>query len=135
MAQDEIKELLKKIGEDVDAIKRYNRFQARDAMLAVLNKITTTPERQQMWRFADGTHSNEQIASEVGVTVRTVQYFVGDAESLGLLTMEKRGYPKRIEDMFPSEWKPWKPKKEQEEATPQPQEITGIPEEKPDAES
>lgn len=133
MTKNEKLELLEKISEDISTIKRYTRFQARDAILTVLKNIATTPERQQMWRLADGTLGNEQIASEIGVTMRAVQYFVRDAENAGLLIIEKRGYPKRIEDIFPSEWKPWKPKKVQEEM--QPQEIIEITEEKPTVES
>jgi len=131
MLEDETIELLRKISQDLDTIKRYTSFQARDAMIAVLNKIASTPERQHMWRLSDGNHSNDQIASEIGVTVRSVQYFVGDAQNAGLLTMEKRGYPKRIEDIFPSEWKPWRPKKNQEEMRPESFDKTETTEGKP----
>lgn len=120
MKKNEILELLKKISEDICAIKRYTEFQAIDAISTVLKNTATTPERQQMWRLADGTLSNEQIASEIGVTMRAVQYFVRDAENAGLVIIERRGYPKRLVDVFPSKWKPWKSKKVQEEMQPQP---------------
>lgn len=109
--EDEMVSLLKKMAEDISVMKSYARFQARDAIMSVLNKVATTPERQQMWRLFDGTASNEAIAKIIGVTLRSVQYFVQDAEREGLVYAEKRGYPKRIEDVFPIEWKAWKPKK------------------------
>ena len=102
--------LLKQISEDIKAIRNYARIQARIAISATLREIAKTPERQQMWRLFDGTKSTEQIAKEVSVTTRSVQYFVQDADDAGLLVTEKRGYPKRLEDVIPSEWKLWKPK-------------------------
>jgi len=123
MIEDEMVDLLKKISEDIDVIKRYSRFQAVHAISTMLKTVATTPERQQMWRLADGTLSNEQIANQVGVTLRSVQYFVQEAENAGLIIVEKRGYPKRIENIIPLEWKPWKPKKVQVETPPEPQEI------------
>lgn len=136
MTEEETISLLKKICDDISMIKKYAKFQARDAISTVLKKIATTPERQQMWRLCDGTKSTEQIASEIGVSTRSVQYFVQEADNAGLLIKEKRGYPKRIEDVFPPEWKPWKPKKVQGEKQPQPQKIeTEIMEEKLDVKS
>lgn len=136
MNENETIELLKKIGRDVGMIKKYARLQATDAITAVLNRVATTPERQQIWRLADGTLSNEQIANQIGVTLRSVQYFVQDAENSGLFIMEKRGYPKRIEDIIPQEWKPWKPKKNQAGAEPEPRDAgTETTEEKPDVQT
>jgi hypothetical protein len=122
-AEDEMISLLKRMADDIKVMKSYARFQARDAIVSVLNKIATTPERQQMWRLFDGTISNDAIAKLIGVTLRSVQYFVQDAESEGLVIAEKRGYPKRIEDVFPTEWKAWKPKKVEEQPQLEKQEM------------
>jgi len=102
--------LLKRISEDIAVIKRYARFQASSEISSILKVVAKTPERQEMWRLADGTHSNEHIAKRIGVTLRSVQYFVQEAEEAELIIMEKRGYPKRIANLIPLEWKPWKPK-------------------------
>lgn len=102
--------LIKQISEDIRAIRNYMRLQARIAILASLRDIAKTPERQQMWRLFEGTKNTEQIAKEIGVSTRSVQYFVQDADDAGLLVTEKRGYPKRVENVIPTEWKPWKPK-------------------------
>lgn len=131
MVEDEMIELLKKISDDIGEIKKFARFQARDAICTLLNKIAKTSERQQMWRLADGTLSNEQIADQIGVTVRSVQYFVQDAENERLIITEKRGYPKRAMDIIPLEWKPWKPKRVKVQPQPEPQQ-TAITEEEPD---
>jgi transposase len=109
MPNDEVNEAL---AEELKEITRYLKVLSANAVMNLINKIATTPERQQMWRLADGSLSNEEIAKQIGVTLRTVQYFVQEAENTGLLVTEKRGYPKRIEDIFPKEWKPWKPSKE-----------------------
>jgi hypothetical protein len=111
MSGDEVKKVLEKIREDLAEIKIYQRIAVRSAVETTLNSIASTPDRQQMWRLADGTLSNDQIADMVGVTLRSVQYFVEDAEKNGLVTMVKRGYPKHVVDLIPVNWKPWKPKK------------------------
>jgi hypothetical protein len=110
--------LLKQINEDTQTIRNYMRILARVAISATLREITKTPERRQMWRLFDGTKSTEQIAKEIAVSTRSVQYFVQDAEDAGLLVTEKRGYPKRVENVIPSEWKPWKSKTQAESPIP-----------------
>ncbi len=110
MAEDEITSLLQKISEDVAAIKNFAKLQAMGAISAILDKVASTAERQQMWRLADGTKSNEEIARMIGVALRSVQYFVQEAQDAGLMITKRRGYPSRIADVFPSRWKTWKPK-------------------------
>ena len=108
MDDEAIIEILKEIRE----LKRYMKVLSANAIMNLLNKVATTPERQQVWRLADGSKSNEEISKQIGVALRTVQYFVQEAENMGLMANEKRGYPKRVEDVLPKEWKPWKPSKE-----------------------
>jgi DNA-binding CsgD family transcriptional regulator len=108
MANNEEIELLKQISSDLRELKRHLRFLSRDSITTMLNKVATTAERQEMWRLADGTRGNEEIAKQIGVSLRSVQYFVQEAENVGLITSERRGYPKRVEEIIPKEWKPWK---------------------------
>lgn len=103
----------------------YSMLQARTVIVDILREIAKTPDRQQIWRLCDGTRSTEQISNEVGVSVRSVQYFIQDADQAGLLVTEKRGYPKRIENVFPSDWKAWKRKKSLEEPQSQQQDNGG----------
>lgn len=112
MSQNEMISLLEKISEDIAIMKNFMRLQAMEAISTTLQKIASTPERQQMWRLADGNRNNEEISKMVGVAMRSVQYFVQEAQDAGLIVMKRRGYPSRMVDVFPSEWKPWKPKSE-----------------------
>lgn len=110
MSQDEVVNLLEKISQDMAEMKNFVRLQAMEALSTILRKIASTPERQQMWRLADGIRSNEEIARMIGVTLRSVQYFVQEAQDAGVIIMKRRGVPSRIMDIFPSEWRAWKPK-------------------------
>lgn len=105
-------EVMKEIRDEIKEMKRYLKVLSANAIVSLLNKVATTAERQKVWRLADGSRSNEEIAKQIGIALRTVQYFITEAEDIGLIVSEKRGYPKRIEDVFPKEWKPWKPSKE-----------------------
>jgi len=82
----------------------------RDLYRRDLERVASTPERQEMWRLCDGTLSSKKIANKVGVSVRTVQYFLNEARKAGLIAFLRRGYPKRTDDfdVIPPEWKPYK---------------------------
>jgi len=103
-------ELLARISNDIHAIRKNIIRLVRDSYRQDLERAASTPERQEMWRLFDGTISTEDIAKRVGVSARTVQYFVQDAEKVGLVKIAKRGFPKRTEDfdVIPSEWKSYK---------------------------
>ena len=108
--EQQILELLKRISEDLQAIRRHTTRLVRESYRHDLELVASTSERQEMWRLCDGTLSNEEIAKKVGMSLRTVQYFVQEAEKKELVLSVKRGYPKRNEDYneIPSEWKPYK---------------------------
>jgi len=108
--EDQIVELLKRISDDIHAVRIHTTRLARDSYRQDLERVASTPERQEMWRLCDGILSNEEIAKKVGVSLRTVQYFVQDGEKADLVTMVRRGYPKRTEDydVIPPEWKPYR---------------------------
>lgn len=110
MAEQPLIDLLKAISEDMHWIRIDMARLARDSYRQDLEKIANTSARQEIWRLCDGNLSNEEIAKRIGVTLRAVQYFVQEAEKKGLITMPKRGYPKRLDnfDEIPAEWKPYK---------------------------
>ncbi|MGI0086799.1 MAG: winged helix-turn-helix transcriptional regulator [Nitrosotalea sp.] len=110
MSEQALIDLLRAISEDIHWIRMDIARLARDSYKQDLEKIANTPARQEIWRLCDGNLSNEEIAKRIGVTLRAVQYFVQDAERLGLVSMPKRGYPKRPDTFneIPSEWKPYK---------------------------
>jgi len=110
MSEDEMVDLLQRISDDISMMKDFVRLQAMESISTILRRIASTPERQQMWRLADSNRNNEEIARMIGVALRSVQYFVQEAQDAGLIVMKRRGYPSRIVDTFPSEWKPWRQK-------------------------
>lgn len=103
-------EVLNTISEDIRWIRKGIARMARESYRKDLEKVANTPTRQEIWRLCDGSLSTEAIAKKIGVTARSVQYFIQDAEKAGLLIMLKRGRPKRPDDFdeIPSEWKPYK---------------------------
>jgi len=110
MTDEQTAELLKKISEDVHAIRLLTTRLVRDSYKKELERIANTPERKEIWRLCDGTLSTKEIAKEVGVSIRTVQYFLQEAEKERLVVFLKRGYPKRTDDfdVVPPEWKSYK---------------------------
>lgn len=104
-------ERLKPFLTELEELKRYLKVLSANAVLNLLENVATTPERQQIWRLADGNRSNDEIAKQIDITLRAVQYFVQEAESMGLVVYVKRGHPRRIQDIIPKDWKPWKPSK------------------------
>ncbi len=110
MSEQTLIDLLKAISEDMHWIRIDIARLARDSYREDLEKIANTSARQEIWCLCDGNLSNEAIAKRIGVALRTVQYFIQEAEKKGLITMPKRGYPKRADnfDEIPLEWKPYK---------------------------
>lgn len=110
MDNQDLIEVLQTISEDIRWIRRGISRMARESYRKDLEKVANTTARQEVWRLCDGNLSTEEIAKKIGVTPRSVQYFVQDAEKAGILVMPKRGYPKRADDFdeIPAEWKPYK---------------------------
>jgi len=119
MKTEELADILRRISTNLDAIREHTKRLARSSYREDLEKAASTPQRQEMWRLCDGTLGSEDIAKKIGVSTRTVQYFIEEAEKAGLIKSYRRGYPKRNEDFdeIPSEWKPYrKPAEEKEVA-------------------
>lgn len=110
MQTEEEIEILRRISASLDAIREHTRRLARSSYKEDLEKVASTPQRQEMWRLCDGTLRTEDIARKIGASIRTVQYFFEEAEKMGLIKSYRRGYPRRNEDFdeIPSEWKPYR---------------------------
>jgi len=110
MTDQDLIDLLKTIGEDIRWIRKDIARLARDSYRQDLEKVTNTSARQEIWRLCGSSLNNDEIAKKIGITLRAVQYFVQEAETKGLITTLKRGYPKRSDnfDEIPAEWKPYK---------------------------
>lgn len=83
-ADEQLSEAIQRLGDDVHFIRLLMTRMARDSFRRDLELVTSTPERQEMWRLSDGTLSTEEIAKRIGVSVRTVQYFLQDVEKYGI---------------------------------------------------
>lgn len=90
--------------EEVSKIRQLLEMLTRNVLKEELERIATTEERKRIWALCDGLRSTEEIAKEVGVTPRTVQRFVKELREADLITVEKRGYPKRRFDYIPADW-------------------------------
>jgi len=97
-------EVVIKILEEVSKIRQLMEVIARKTLKEDLERVATTPERRRIWALCDGSLSTEEIARKAGVTQRTVQRFVKELRRLDLISIEKRGYPKRKFDYVPSDW-------------------------------
>ena len=105
MIESEQDKLLQSMDESLSSIRKILEIQARPALIKELEAFASTSERRKMWILSNGELSNEEIAKKVGSTLRTVQYFVQEGRSAGLIVMAKRGFPKRAIDLLPKEWK------------------------------
>ncbi|RLG90230.1 MAG: hypothetical protein DRO36_06455 [Candidatus Hecatellales archaeon] len=90
--------------DEISKIRQLLEILTRNALKEELEKIATTDERKRIWALCNGLRSTEEIAKKVGVTSRTVQRFVKELRKADLVTIEKRGYPKRRFDYIPSDW-------------------------------
>lgn len=94
-----------KIYEELSRIRQLLEILARSHLKEELEKIATTNDRKRIWTLCDGFLSTKEIAEKVKVSQRTVQIFVKDLQEADLITIERRGYPRRRFDYVPSDWK------------------------------
>jgi len=80
-----------------------SKIANRNIIEKELSKVASTTERKLMWVLFDGKTHTDTIAKKIKKTQRTVQYFVNDLVSLGLIDPQ-RGFPKRLLDYVPAEW-------------------------------
>lgn len=86
-------------------VKLLLEIQTRPTLTAELNSLASTSERRKMWILSSGELTTTEIAAKAGVKSRAVQYFVEEASKSNLLAVPKRGYPKRLVDYIPENWK------------------------------
>lgn len=98
-------EIQEKIFEELVKVRSLLERMAREELKRELEQVATTQERRKVWALLDGVSGTDEIASKACVTQRAVQMFVKDLMDADLITLEKRGYPKRKFDFIPSNWK------------------------------
>lgn len=90
--------------EELKAIRKLLTIFSQDKLASFQEKIKatylTTPQRQQMYELFDGTLSQKEIATKVGVSSEGVRQFVVVLEQAGLVEQVaingKQKNPKRI---------------------------------------
>lgn len=102
--QEEAITLLREINDHVHAIRVLSEIQLRGPVKNELTRLASSLDRRKIWSLCDGATSTSEIATRVGVTKRAVQYFVQDGMKSGLVTLDKRGYPRRTIDWTPPDW-------------------------------
>lgn len=98
-------ETQEKIFEELVKIRGLLERMAREGLKRELEEIATTTERRKIWVLLDGVSGTDEIAVKANVSQRAVQIFVKNLMDADLITLEKRGYPKRKFDFVPSNWK------------------------------
>lgn len=91
------------IHEEVVKIRQLLELMARDRLEREIGSILTTRERKMVWALSDGLTDTKTIAEKTGVSQRAVQVTLKDLHDVGLLTVERRGFPKRRYDYLVSE--------------------------------
>lgn len=102
---EDIIELLKKINSNLSVIRKLTELQLKGPIKKELEKLASTSERKKIWTLCDGTVSTSEIARKVGVSRRAVQYFIQEATRQELIVTDKRGFPYRMIDWIPPDWK------------------------------
>jgi len=93
-----------KLYEEITKIRNLLELLARDNIREAVERIATTNERKKVWSLCDGFTSTTEISQRVAISQRAVQIFLKELQDADLITIEKRGYPKRKFDYVPSSW-------------------------------
>ncbi len=101
----EEKRTLEHIAIELGDIKRLLLILARDAIRKDLEPIITTDERKRIWALCDGMNTTSEIAEQARITPRLVQMVVKELQEEDLVSIEKRGIPKRTFDYVPKTWR------------------------------
>lgn len=97
--------LLEKIYEELSNVRHLLEMLLRSELTQNIEAVATTSERRKIYALLDGFSSTEEIAQKAHVSQRTVQAVVKDFSDAGLAVAFRRGYPKRVFDYVPSEWR------------------------------
>ena len=97
-------ETIERIYEEVLKIRSLLERLARKELREDLEQVANTPQRRKIWILCDGMTSTKDISSKVGLSQRAVQIFINELKKKDLITIEKRGFPKRKYDYIPSDW-------------------------------
>jgi DNA-binding transcriptional ArsR family regulator len=97
--------ILEMVYNELVNVRYLLEIAIRGELKKEIERVVTTDERRKIYVLLDGFSSTEQIAQKAGVSQRSVQLLVKELVDAGLVVIEKRGYPKRVFDYIPSEWR------------------------------
>ncbi len=69
-----------------------------------ISKIATTDDRKKMWALIDGQRSSKDIANELKVTQRAVQYFLKEAKIADFIEYVENDAPRKTLEYVPPAW-------------------------------
>jgi len=98
-------EPLEQILAELTLIRSLLERISKDTLRHDLESVATTKERRAIWTNLDGLQSTDEVSQKTGVSQRAVQIFVRELLESDLISMERRGYPKRRFDYVPSSWR------------------------------
>jgi transcription initiation factor IIE alpha subunit len=93
------------VHEELLNIRYLLEVLASDKLRALLEEVLTTPDRQKVWGLCTGLLSTKEIAERTELSTRAVQIIVKELTERDLVSVPRRGYPKRRFDYVPSHWK------------------------------
>jgi predicted transcriptional regulator len=96
-----------KLEESLFEMMKYLKLIAGSVVEQQAKKLVSTKDRQVIWVLCDGELNREEIASKSKIKKRTVDNFIDECKSLGLIEeeQEKGGHPKRVLDYIDVGWK------------------------------
>jgi len=97
--------ILERIYDELVKVRYLLEIAIRSELKKEIEKIVTTDERRKIYALLDGFSNTEEISKKAGVSQRAVQLLVKELVDAGFVVVEKRGYPKRVFDYIPPEWR------------------------------
>ena len=97
--------MLEELHGEMVKVRHLLEIMVRDQLKKSLEQSVTTEERRKIYALMDGISGTDAIAQKAGVSQRSVQLLVKELLDAGLVSLEKRGYPRRTFDYIPSEWR------------------------------
>jgi transposase len=96
-----------KAEESLFEIGKYLKLIAGSVVEQQAKKIVSTKDRHVIWILCDGKLNREEIACKSKIKKRTVDNFIDECKSMGLVEeeQEKGGHPRRVVDYIDDEWK------------------------------
>jgi len=93
------------ITDQLGDIKYLLEVLASDKLRMLLEQVLTTAERRKVWALCNGLTPTEEIARRAGLSLRAVQLTIKELVDRDLVTVERRGHPRRRFEFTPSDWR------------------------------